>query len=127
MRFWLSLVAVCLASQAFAGEAGVMVLGAGQRSCGQFIAAVGQGPVGAVMQVPAPNGGKYYAELIRYHEWMMGFVTGYNAAYEDNTDNQIRIDMSALDLWMRRWCNDNPTKTVSQGAQVFRDQMAPQK
>ena len=43
-----------------------MVLGVGQRSCGQYLAAVGKAPMGAVMQIPAPDGGKYYAELIRY-------------------------------------------------------------
>jgi hypothetical protein len=44
-------------------------------------------PVGAVMQHATADGGKFYAELIRYHEWIMGFVSGYNSAYEANTDD----------------------------------------
>jgi hypothetical protein len=37
MRFWLMVAASCLAGPAFAGD-GIMILGAGQRSCGQFLA-----------------------------------------------------------------------------------------
>jgi hypothetical protein len=62
------------------------------------------------MQTPAPDGGKYYAELIRYNEWMMGFVTGFNVSHEDSTDDQINVDMPSLDVWIRKWCNDNPTR-----------------
>ena len=104
-----------------------MVLGVGQRSCGQFMAAVGQAPVGQVKQHTATDGTKYYAELIRYNEWMMGFVTGFNSSREDDSDYQIRVDMAALNLWLRKWCNDNPTKAVSQAAVAFRDQMARQR
>ena len=51
----------------------MLVLGVGQRSCGKFIAAVG--PIGATKQHKSADGTKYHAELIRYHEWMMGFVS----------------------------------------------------
>ncbi|MCS3929283.1 hypothetical protein M2175_004314 [Bradyrhizobium elkanii] len=127
MRLWLSIIAICFAGPALAGQAGVMTLGVGQRSCGQFIAAVGQAPLGATVQRKSQDGGRFYAELIRYHEWIMGFVTGYNSAYEENTDTQIRDDISALDLWMRKWCNDHPTKMFVEGAQAFRDENAPKR
>jgi hypothetical protein len=102
-----------------------MVLGAGQRSCGQFIAAVGQAPVGAVAMVEKRDGSKLYGELIRFREWMESFVSGYNAAYEANTDDQIRIDLSSPDLWLRNWCNGHPTKTVADAGQALRDELAP--
>jgi hypothetical protein len=127
MRFLLALLAVCMATQALAGQTGLLVIGVGQRSCGEFVAAVGMTPVGMVLQHPAQDGGKYYAELIRYHEWAMGFVTGFSSGHESNTDDQIRIDLSALDLWLRKWCNDNPTKEFAQAAPAFRDQMIRQR
>jgi hypothetical protein len=124
MRILLTLMMLCLVSQAQAGQAGVLILGAGQRSCGQFIAAVGQTPVGSVMMVEKRDG-KLYGELIRFHEWMEGFVSGHNAAYEANTDDQIRIDLSSLDLWLRNWCNAHPTKTFAEAGQALRGELAP--
>ena len=47
MRLWLSIIAICFAGPALAGQAEYMTLGVWQRSCGQFIAAVGQAPLGA--------------------------------------------------------------------------------
>ncbi|MET4720759.1 hypothetical protein ABIF63_004865 [Bradyrhizobium japonicum] len=44
---WLSIIAICFAGPALAGQARGMTLGVWQRSCGQFIAAVGQAPLGA--------------------------------------------------------------------------------
>lgn len=64
MRLWLSIIAICFASPALAGQAGVMTLGVGQRSCGQFIAAVGQAPLGATVQRKSQDGCTFYAELI---------------------------------------------------------------
>ena len=45
---------------------------------------------------------QYYGELIRYHEWMMGFVSGFNAAYEDDLPSQIRVDLASLDVLLRK-------------------------
>lgn len=100
MRLWLSIIAICFAGPALAGQAGVMTLGVGQRSCGQFIAAVGQAPLGATVQRKSQDGGRFYAELIRYHEWIMGFVTGYNSAYEEEhryPDQGRHISPGSLD------------------------------
>jgi hypothetical protein len=46
-----------------------------------------------------------------------------NLPHEESTDDQINVDMSSLDVWMRKWCNDNPTKSVGEAARAFRDQM----
>jgi hypothetical protein len=71
MRLWLTLITLCLVSQSQsrAGQVGVMVLGAGQRSYGQFIAAVVQAPVGAVAMIEKRDGSKLYGELIRTNGW----------------------------------------------------------
>ena len=100
MRFWLMVAASCLAGPAFAGD-GIMILGAGQRSCGQFLASVGDAPIGAGLQMQTAKG-QYYGELIRYHEWMMGFVSGFNAAYEDDLPSRIRVDLASLDVLLRK-------------------------
>jgi len=112
--------AACVTSPAFAGD--IMILGVGQRSCGQFLAAGGEAPIGTVLQK-----GQYYGEQIRFNEWMMGFVSGFNAAYEGDVTSQIRVDLASLDVWLRKWCNENPTKAISQAAVAFRDQMTHQR
>ncbi|MEZ2146378.1 hypothetical protein AAE026_29395 [Bradyrhizobium sp. DN5] len=80
-------------------DQGLLTLGAGQNSCGRFLAAITgpngtQTPVGQIWTQNASNGSKLYSELIRYQEWMT-FVTGYNSAHEQDTDEQINIDLSA--------------------------------
>jgi hypothetical protein len=103
------------------------MIGAGQKSCGTFIAAVHargtETPVGSSWQTTAPNGAKMFSEITRFQEWMMGFVTGYNHANESDVDLQISIDLAALDLWLRNYCKQNPTKTVVQAAGDFRAHM----
>jgi hypothetical protein len=123
MRFGLMVAAVLFVSPALAGDEDVAVLGAGQRSCGQFIAAVGNAPVGSVRQFKNSSNEQYFGELIRFHEWMMGFVTGYNALYAEDFNSQIRTDLSAMDLWMRKWCNDHPTSYFFQATLAFRNEM----
>ncbi|WP_130217663.1 hypothetical protein [Bradyrhizobium genosp. SA-3] len=125
MRLWLTLIVLCLVSQARAAE-GVLVIGAGQRSCGQFIAAVGQTPVGQILYVERPNG-KLYGELIRYHEWMEGFISGFNSGFQSNIDDQVRIDLSSMDLWMRNWCNAHPTKTIADAGLALTGELAPRR
>jgi hypothetical protein len=47
------------------------------------------------------------------HPWLMGFVSDFNIDAYDNSTPQIQgSDLAALDLWMRSWCNQNPTKSV---------------
>ena len=54
----------------------------------------------------------------------MGFVSGFNIDAYDNSTPQIQgSDLAALDLWMRSWCNQNPTKSVLQAALAFRKEM----
>jgi len=33
---------------------------------------------------------------------MMGFVSGFNAAYEDDLPSQIRVDLASLDVLLRK-------------------------
>jgi hypothetical protein len=57
----------------------------------------------------------------------MGFVTGYNFAHSASGDEQQRqvteIDQAGTDLWMRNWCNQHPTLTVSDAAMFFINEM----
>jgi hypothetical protein len=117
-RFGVSL-AVCFViwgSVAHAETGVTHVLGAGYDSCGQLIAAVGDAPPGKFKKRNTATG-VLLNEYARYQEWLGGFISGFNAVHEEK--QQISIDMAGIDLWMRNWCNKNPTKSVFYGASVL--------
>jgi hypothetical protein len=58
---------------------------------------------------------------VKYQEWVMGFVSGYNFT---RTSGQVSgIDAEGIDLWMRNWCNQHPTQFVAAGAIAFIKEM----
>jgi len=80
------------------GDKGYFTLGLGAPSCGQFIAVIGNAPPG-----------KYDVAYGMYVSWLGGFVSGYNA--------------TQYGLWMRNWCDKNPTKMVADGAVALINEM----
>jgi hypothetical protein len=59
--------------------------------------------------------GVFVNEYTQYQEWLMGFVSGFNDAHANDVEQQVRkIDLAGMDLWMRNWCNQRPTKAVWQ-------------
>jgi hypothetical protein len=124
VRKALVLAVVLISGTAHADE--ILVIGAGQKTCGSFISAVGDAPPG---QFPLVNTrhGEFDGELRNYQSWLMGFATGVNAEQAENQGQQIfKVDIAAIDLWMRNWCNRHPTQTVFEGALAFRTEMRKQ-
>jgi hypothetical protein len=72
-----------------------MVLGAGQNSCGQLIAASTGIPPGNYKKMETVNG-QFVHDFARYQGWLMGFVSGYNEAQSNDTQ-QIKVDLAGLD------------------------------
>jgi hypothetical protein len=104
------------------GFGDVYFLGLGQKSCGAFIAATAGVPPGQYRVIQRQDG-EYTNELSRYQQWMMGLASGYNAAHLEDTKLQLNVDIAALDLWMRNWCNKNPTKLLMSAGLAFIDEM----
>jgi hypothetical protein len=117
------IIALCLiGSAARAASGDVYFLGLGQKSCGAFIAATAGVPPGQYRVIQRQDG-EYTNELSRYQQWMMGLASGYNAAHLEDTKLQLNVDIAALDLWMRNWCNKNPTKLLMSAGLAFIDEM----
>jgi hypothetical protein len=96
-------------------------LGAGQDSCGKFIASIGKRPPGK-MQSMTTRDGDFVSENVAYIQWLTGFVSGFNAVVVTigEEQRQVRqVDGAGLDLWMRNWCNQHPTQQVVDGALAF--------
>jgi hypothetical protein len=96
------------------------VSGLGTDSCGRLIAAVGSVPPGKFRSRDTASG-VFVNEYAQYQEWLMGFVSGFNAMHEE--EQQVSVDLAGLDLWMRNWCNKHPAQKVFHGALAFIDEM----
>jgi hypothetical protein len=92
-------------------KAGTLVMGSGRDSCGKFIGAIGA-PAGKHREANTPTG-VLVSENRAYQEWLMGFVSGFNATHGGELEQQVtKIDLAGMDLWVRNWCNKHPTKLV---------------
>ena len=69
--------------------------------------------------------GEMVGENVGYLQWMMGFVSGFNAAHADDVQRQVvrEFDVAGMDLWLRNWCNKHPTQKILHGASAFIDEM----
>ena len=125
-RFGVSL-AVCFAAMILGAvaraEPATYVAGLGQFSCSQFIATIGKIPPGKMERVHTGDS-DLVSENSEYQQWLLGFVSGFNAAHPVEQEQQVRgIDIAGMDLCMRNWCNQHPTKSVFEGATAFINEM----
>jgi hypothetical protein len=111
-------VTMTLGAVAHAQTGMAPVMGMGASSCGRFIAVMGKNPPGKIQAMDDTGLGRFVSENSDYQQWLLGFVTGYNAA-RVGQQQVTGIDLAGMDLWMRNWCNQNPTKTVFEGANAF--------
>ena len=50
--------------------------------------------------------------------WLGGFFSAMNWLVLDEP-NGIKTDNAAIDVWIRKWCEQNPTKTLVEAASAF--------
>ena len=125
MRHFGALLAICfgLLLTATTHAAPVFALGAGNKSCGELIGAIGDDPPGKYRSTNTTTG-VFVSEHGRYLEWLMGFVSGFNVAHAGDIEQQVtKIDPAGMDLWMRNWCNQHPTQKFFEGAWFFINEM----
>jgi len=109
----------CAVVSAFAEQRqeATIVLGAGQKSCGEYLAAVYGLSPGRFRVETTPSGKTYGNDARALYEWLAGFISAANAASPDGV--QIKTDPAAIDVWMRKHCEQNRTRSVSHAAQQF--------
>jgi len=49
--------------------------------------------------------------------WLGGFFSAMNFLISE--PNQIQGDNAAIDVWIRKWCEQNPTKQLIDAAWAF--------
>jgi hypothetical protein len=102
----------------------IYALGVGTDSCSAFISHIAAPPGKSISRTAPDDGLDYYSKSTTYFEWLLGFVTGYNAAVSD-TGKQIQIDPAAVDLYVRSWCAQNPTSNIFTAAHQFLNKADP--
>jgi hypothetical protein len=98
--------------------------GVGADACSDYVSHAFGSPGQSVSRT-APNDGKdYYSKSTIYLEWVLGFVTGYNATVADPR-KQIRSDAASVDLYVRSWCLQNPTSNIFTAVHKWLDHTDP--
>jgi hypothetical protein len=96
----------------------VTLSGLGGQSCGKYLAAVHGHAPGKGNVVSHPQQGRFWDEHSRYMDWLSGFVGATNWFVLDER-NQIQVDNAAIDVWIRKWCEQNPTEPLAYAASQF--------
>ena len=108
----------CVAAPAFAEQQeATIVLGAGQKTCGEYLAVVYGLSPGSFRVATTPTGKTYGNDARALYEWLAGFISAANATSPDGV--QIKTNPAAIDVWMRKHCEQNRTGSISHAAQQF--------
>jgi hypothetical protein len=90
--------------------------GIGRSGCGQYLSAFHDRPPGKIRTITHPEG-EFVDQAARYTDWLAGFFTASNWwMARTGKGNSVRADYAIIDVWMKRWCEQNPTKSVLEGA-----------
>jgi hypothetical protein len=98
--------------------------GVGSDSCDAYIAHIVAAPGKSISRTAPDDKQVYYSKSTIYLEWLLGFISGYNAAVID-PDKQIHLDTAALDIHVRNWCAQNPTSNIFTAVHQLVDKSGP--
>jgi hypothetical protein len=107
MLFWST--ALCVPSACLSQT--IYAFGVGIDSCDAYISHIAGIPGKSISRTAPDDKQDYYSKSTTYLEWLLGFITGYNATVSDPT-NQIQLDPGAVDLHVRNWCAQNPSSNI---------------
>ena len=119
MRYIVTVAALILSyatTASYAQQANVSA--PGTPSCGKYLAAVHGHAPGAGIGFNDRWRGQFYDDHFRYMAWLAGFLDATNL-WVTNDRNSIQSDNAAIDVWIRKWCEQNPTKSLVEAASAF--------
>jgi hypothetical protein len=118
MRYIVMVIAaLTLSTACHAQGVDAYISGLGYNSCGKYLAAVhGQAP-GTGKLLTGPEG-QLFDDHTRYMDWLDGFFSATNV-WVLNDPNGIKNDNAAVDAWIRKWCEQSPTKLFIDAAWAF--------
>jgi hypothetical protein len=115
MRYIVGVIAALILSTACYGQERPLL----EHSCGKYLAAAHGHAPGRGRFINHPKEGRYFDEHVRFGAWFAGFLDATNFWMVLNQGNGIQTDDAALDVWIRKWCEKNPTKSLGEAAVAF--------
>lgn len=112
----LAFLTFCFSSPCRSKE--IYTFGVGKDSCVSYVSRIAASP-GNLVGRPAPDDRQDLQSTI-YLEWLLGFVSGYNATLNDPT-RRVQVDEVAVDRYVRWWCGQNRAGNISAAVQQFLD------
>ena len=94
-----------------------IVHGIGGKSCGDYLSAVSDHTPGTGMQIKQADG-EYFDAAFVQREWLAGFLTAMNVMWSEPA-MQITADAAAIDVWIRKWCEQHPDSALVHAAAAF--------
>jgi hypothetical protein len=116
-----AVIAALILSTASYQSQGIYIHSWGNHSCGKYLAAI-HGHAPGKAKGFNDQGSHFSDDHAIYIAWLGGFFSAMNWLVLDEP-NGIQSDGAAIDVWVRKWCEQNPTKPLAQAALEFaRDQ-----
>lgn len=91
----------------------VMVVGVGSDSCGSYVLALAKNAPTRAMRMEEQL---YYTDTAAYAQWISGYVTANAFAGRPIPEH---IDFNGIMMWVKSYCDTNPTHTIAHAAQAF--------
>jgi hypothetical protein len=118
MRYFVAaVIAVLSLSTASYGQDRKFIHSWGNHSCGKYLAAVQGHAPGTGKGFNDRWQGQFSDDHTLYMAWLGGFFSAMNFLISE--PNQIQGDNAAIDVWIRKWCEQNPTKQLIDAAWAF--------
>ncbi len=89
----------------------------GTKSCATFIRDRGNNAPGVGNVYYAPDGNIWFESSVLYSSFVEGYITVQNLMHSEH--QQIMVDAAGEDLWLRRWCDANPTRQFVEAVSAF--------
>jgi hypothetical protein len=93
------------------------VHGIGGKSCRDYLSAVSDHAPGTGMQIQQADR-EYFDGALVQREWLAGFMTAMNMMWSEPA-MQITADAAAIDVWIRKWCEQSPNSALVHAAAAF--------
>jgi len=90
-----------------------LVGGFGVDSCGNLLQAFTRNPPGYVLE---SEGQIFYTQTSAYIQWINGYVSSHSVRHGAPTKD---FEMDGMVMWVKKYCEDNPTDQIFKAASAF--------
>jgi hypothetical protein len=112
----ISLVSVTLCVSSTCNSQEKFALGVGGDSCPSYTSHVIASLPKITSRAASDNREELQSAI--YLEWLLGFISGYNATLTDPTA-RVQADVAAVDRYVRWWCGQNRSGNISLAVQQY--------